>query len=50
TIYSLVKNKGFSVNCADGAVMIVSIQPEGKKTMGGWEFVIGRRLSPGDKI
>jgi len=50
TILSLVKNKGFAVNCAEGAVMITSLQPAGKKPMGGWEFVLGRRLSTGDKI
>jgi len=50
TIQSIEKYKGFSVNCAEGAVMLTSVQPEGKKPMGGWEFVIGRRLSPGDKI
>ncbi len=50
TIHSIEKNKGFAVNCAEGAVMLTSVQPAGKKPMGGWEFVIGRRLSPGDKI
>ncbi|MEA2081810.1 MAG: methionyl-tRNA formyltransferase [Elusimicrobiota bacterium] len=50
TLLSAEKDKGFSVNCAEGAVMLTSVQPAGKKQMGGWEFVIGRRLSQGDKI
>ncbi|PKM99984.1 MAG: hypothetical protein CVU78_03410 [Elusimicrobia bacterium HGW-Elusimicrobia-2] len=50
TVLSLEKDNGFSVNCASGALLITSVQPAGKKRMSGWEFVLGRRLSPGDQI
>ena len=49
-VLSLGKNRGFAVNCAEGALMLTMLQPAGKKCMGGWEFVIGRRLSAGDYI
>lgn len=49
-IIDLIKNKGFVVQCGDGALLIEEVQPENKKPMTAWAFWQGGSLKVGDKI
>lgn len=41
TIAERIKNTGFTVRCADGAVLVEEVQPEGRKPMSAWSFLQG---------
>lgn len=47
-IVSIVKNRGFAIQCADAPLFITSVQPEGKKLMSAWAYQLGARHSPGE--
>jgi methionyl-tRNA formyltransferase len=38
------------VACGAGAVELVSVQPEGKRVMQAGDWVIGRGVSPGERL
>ena len=44
----LLDRKRLIVGCADGAVELLQVQPQGKKEMTGAAFLNGYRLKPGD--
>ncbi len=46
----LLDEKHFIVGCGDGAVELVTVQPEGKKQMSGGDFIRGKRLVKGTHI
>ena len=46
----LLDEKRFIVGCGDGAVELVTVQPEGKKQMNGGDFIRGKRLVKGTTI
>lgn len=46
----LLDEKRFIVGCGDGAVELVTVQPEGKKQMSGGDFIRGKRLTKGTHI
>jgi len=50
TIGSVIKNKGFTVNCLDCQILICLVQAAGKKIMEASAFVNGARLSAGEKL
>jgi len=45
-----VGKDGIVVACGDGAVRLLSIQPEGGKAMAAWAFAQGHRLRKGDRL
>jgi methionyl-tRNA formyltransferase len=47
-VYSTEKNRGFTVSCADGRILVVKVQPENKPVVSAWDFVKGRQISVGD--
>jgi len=50
TIVQVVKNTGFIVSTGNGHILILEVQPEGKKKMGAYEFVIGHKISAGSVL
>ena len=46
-IVSIEKNQGILVQTGNGALILKSLQPEGKKPMGFMDFANGRKLTPG---
>jgi methionyl-tRNA formyltransferase len=46
----LLDRKRLIVGCADGAVELLCVQPQGKKEMSGAAFLNGYRLTPGDRF
>jgi methionyl-tRNA formyltransferase len=40
---------GLEVACGEGSLVLVEVQPEGKRVMGAGEFLAGRRLAPGSR-
>ncbi|MDR2426267.1 MAG: methionyl-tRNA formyltransferase [Endomicrobium sp.] len=49
-VYSIEKNKGFSVSCAKGKLLVTKVQPENKPVMDAWAFIYGRQLAKGDGL
>ena len=47
-VYSIEKNKGFSVLCAKGKLLVTKVQPENKPVMDAWSFVHGGQIKKGD--
>lgn len=45
TVYSIEKNKGFTVTCAIGKILVIKLQPENKSVMSAWSFIQGRYFS-----
>lgn len=50
SIQNIVKNTGWSVNCADRQILITSVQPAGKAIMTAWAFHLGARLILGELL
>ena len=49
-VCSLEKNRGFTVSCAVGRILVVRIKLENKSVMRSWSFVQGRQLLVGDRF
>jgi methionyl-tRNA formyltransferase len=49
-VFAIEKNKGFSVLCAKGKILITKVQPENRPAMTAWDFINGGRLSCGDYL
>jgi methionyl-tRNA formyltransferase len=47
-VYAIEKNKGFSVLCAKGKLLVTKVQPENKPVMDAWAFIHGGQLEKGD--
>ncbi len=45
-----VDKKSFTVACSEGALRIVSLQPEGKKKMDTASFLLGNKIETGTKL
>lgn len=41
---------GLEVACGEGSLWLDRLQPEGKRVMTAHEFLLGRRVSPGEKL
>ncbi len=50
TIYFIEKNIGFTVSTGDGLLLIKEVQPAGKRSQSGWDFVNGTKLQIGDVL
>jgi methionyl-tRNA formyltransferase len=44
----ILDTKRLIVGCKGGAIELLTVSPEGKRPMGGGDFLRGRRLSPGE--
>jgi methionyl-tRNA formyltransferase len=40
---------GLEVACAEGSLLLLEVQPEGKRAMGAADFLSGRKLTPGTR-
>jgi methionyl-tRNA formyltransferase len=49
-VYSTEKNRGFTVSCASGRILIVKVQSENKPIVSAWDFIQGRQISVGDRF
>jgi methionyl-tRNA formyltransferase len=49
-VFSIEKNKGFTVLCAVGKILVTKVQPENKTAMPAWAFIQGGMLSVGDEF
>lgn len=49
-IVGIKKDTGFYVQTGEGRVLVLSLQPEGKKEMSAWAFWQGARMKIGDKM
>ena len=49
-VCSTEKNKGFTVSCAIGRILVLKVQPENKSVMLAWDFIQGKQLSTGDRF
>lgn len=50
TIINIDKNKGFSVQCGQGAVLVTKVKPEGKNVMDAASFCRGYAVQPGSMV
>jgi methionyl-tRNA formyltransferase len=49
-IVDLEVEKGPVIKCLENDLLVVNVQPEGKRAMSAWEFWQGARLKIGDKL
>jgi methionyl-tRNA formyltransferase len=49
-VSSIEKNKGFTVVCGKGKILIVKVQPENKPEMSAWNFLQSGQLKEGDEL
>jgi methionyl-tRNA formyltransferase len=49
-IFSLEKNRGFTVPCAFGKILVTKVQPENKSVMSAWDFIQCGQLVIGDSF
>ncbi|WP_028840790.1 methionyl-tRNA formyltransferase [Thermodesulfobacterium hveragerdense] len=45
-----INQEGVLVGTSQGALLLMEVQPEGKKRMSAFEFACGKRLKPGDLL
>lgn len=50
TIVGLLKNQGVLVNTSDGLLLLLTVQPSGKRPQSGWDWANGARLAIGDSF
>ena len=50
TLVRLVSGEGPVVKCGEDALLLLHVQPEGKKAMPAWSWWQGARLKQGDKL
>jgi methionyl-tRNA formyltransferase len=49
-VYSTEKNRGFTVSCASGKILILKVQSENKPIVSAWDFIQGKQISAGDRF
>ncbi|WP_448602595.1 methionyl-tRNA formyltransferase [Thermoleptolyngbya sp.] len=50
TIVGLLKNHGVLVNTAEGLLLLLTVQPSGKRPQSSWDWANGARLAIGDSF
>jgi methionyl-tRNA formyltransferase len=50
TIAGIIKNKGIEISCGNNRLLLLEVQPEGKKSMNAWAFVVGHHPEIGEKL
>jgi methionyl-tRNA formyltransferase len=50
TVIDIQKNIGFTVQTGEGLLLITEVQPAGKRSQTGWDFVNGTKLNIGDVL
>jgi methionyl-tRNA formyltransferase len=41
--------QGLEVACGEGSLVLLEVQPEGKRVMAAGDFLAGRKLAPGSR-
>jgi len=49
-VIALLKNHGPVIQTGDGSLLLLKVQPAGKKPQSGWDFVNGLRVTPGERF
>lgn len=49
-IITLLKGHGPVVQTGDGPLLLLQVQPSGKRPQSGWDFVNGLRVNPGEQL
>lgn len=49
-VIALIKNVGFILTTGEGLILITELQPAGKRSQTGWDFVNGSKLKTGDRF
>ena len=44
------EGKGFVIKCGQGSLLVLRVQPEGKKEMGAWPYLQGHSLKAGARF
>ena len=47
---TVLRTKPLTIACAEGALALITVVPEGKKPMDGTAWAAGRRLKMGDRL
>ncbi len=50
TVVDVVKDEGPVIQCGQGGLALLQVQPEGKKPMSAWSWWQGARLKVGDQV
>lgn len=50
TVIDIEKGRGFLVQAGDGPMLVIGVQPEGKRPMDAADFVNGRGIAEGDRL
>ena len=50
TIVEIIKNQGAVIQTGSGYLLLTQVQPAGKRSLSGWDFVNGGRLTVGDRL
>jgi methionyl-tRNA formyltransferase len=50
TIVDILKNQGAVIQTGSGYLLLTQVQPAGKRSLSGWDFVNGGRLTVGDRL
>ncbi|MFL5347620.1 MAG: methionyl-tRNA formyltransferase, partial [Hyalangium sp.] len=45
----VASHEGIEVACGEGSIVLLEVQPEGKRVMSAAEFLSGRKLAPGSQ-
>jgi methionyl-tRNA formyltransferase len=49
-VCSTEKNRGVTVSCASGRILVVKVQSENKPVVSAWDFIQGRQILAGDRF
>lgn len=49
-IVALIKNQGCVIQTGEGLLLLRQVQPAGKRSQSGWDFVNGNRIQLGEKL
>ncbi|MGA1408972.1 MAG: methionyl-tRNA formyltransferase [Prochlorotrichaceae cyanobacterium] len=50
TIVAVIKHQGPVIQTGEGYLLLTQVQPAGKRSLSGWDFVNGSRVGVGDRL
>jgi methionyl-tRNA formyltransferase len=50
TVVAVIKGQGPVIQTGDGYLLLTQVQPAGKRSLSGWDFVNGSRVGVGDRL
>ncbi|MEY2977967.1 MAG: methionyl-tRNA formyltransferase [Prochlorotrichaceae cyanobacterium] len=50
TIVAVIKHQGPVIQTGEGCLLLTQVQPAGKRSLSGWDFVNGARVGIGDRL